>query len=83
MNATLELQLTIASDALAAAASQNRIDQAKFALGLIAGAVSSAVPEEDRSTVFRIAMDGNQEQSIETVLDCAVYLKRFAENAVL
>lgn len=76
----LEAQLNLATESLRAASAQGRIDLAKFALGMIAGATAAALPEADRGMVHRLALEGSEEQDLDRILDIAVYLKsRIAE----
>ncbi len=78
----IELQLGLAHDALSEASGQQRIDLAKFALGLIAGVAGAVVAEGDRHTVLRIAMDGSRETTVDQVISAAVALKTMAENSI-
>lgn len=80
MNATLEAQIQIAQPLLSEAAHQNNLELAKFALGMLAGALTAAVPEEDRYAIFSSAIEISHERSVDTVLDCAAWLLRRAAD---
>jgi len=82
MNATLELQISIARTALGEASAQNLLDRAKFALGLLAGAVGAAVAEEDQHVIFRIATEASYESSVDAVIDAAVAIQRYAYELI-
>lgn len=82
MNANLNLQLDLAHDALSQANTQNRLDLAKYALGLFAGIAASVAPETELNTIFSIASRGSQESTVALTTDAAVALKSIAENSV-
>lgn len=82
MNATtMNLQLGLAHDALSEANMANKLDLAKFALGLIAGVASAVVAEIDQPTVYTIAYDGSTKSTVSEVTDAAVALRQLAEQS--
>lgn len=82
MNATtMNLQLGLAHDALSEANMVNKLDLAKFALGIISGVAAAAVAEVDQPTVYTIALEGSTKSTVSEVTDAAVALRQIAEQS--
>lgn len=82
MNASaMNLQLGLAHAALSGANMTNRLDLAKFALGIISGVAAAVVAEVDQPTVYAIACDGSTKATVSEVTDAAVALRRIAEQS--
>lgn len=83
MNATtMNLQLELAHAALSESNMANRLDLAKFALGIISGvAAAVVVAEVDQLTVYSIALEGSTKSTVSEVADAAVALRRIAEQS--
>lgn len=75
-SSTLKAQLTVADDLLRSAAAQGDLGAAKFALGMISGALVAASPEEDRYALMSSAIDASRAPLIDPVLDTFVWMSR-------
>jgi len=69
-------QLDRARSYLHAAAETRDISLAKFALGLLTGAVTAGAPVEDHYRLYELGHEGQAMENIERVLDAADLLTR-------
>ena len=69
MTAGLKSQLRLGRDYFDRAAAQKNMELAKFALGMVSGAVVAAAPSDERHGLSSRALAGAQEQSIAKVIE--------------
>jgi hypothetical protein len=78
--ATLNYQVGIVQDHFRGAVAQNDLGAAKFGLGMLAGALVAASPEDDRYALNRSAIDASSAPVIEAVIDTFSWMSRRANE---
>jgi len=78
--ATLNSQVGIVQDLFRSAVVQENLSGAKFGLGMLAGALVAASPEESRYALNSSAIDASNEPRLSVVIDTFSWMSRRASE---
>lgn len=76
MNPTLEDQITRTRRILVQAEETRDLGLAKFALGLISGALIAVIPEDEHYSIIRNSLNAAESSNLNDVLDTAHSIAR-------